>query len=136
MKLYMMKETKVLNTYRHNIGFDSLAIIHNIIVMAATLLTSENQNLETYSLLWLDAEVNSSQENVKTQQQLRASINQLRTFEDDHECEEYIRLVPKEDRIILIVSSQLGEQVVPRIHQLQQVFSIYVYCINTEKYKQ
>jgi len=104
--------------------------------MDATILKQEKQTLETYSLLWVDAKVNSSQENVKAQQKLRASINQLRIFEDDNECEEYIRLVPKEDRIVLIVSGQLGQKIVPRIHQLQQVFSIYVYCMNKKKNKQ
>ena len=38
------------------------------------------ENLETFSLLWLDAEVNESSENVAAQQQLRTSINYLKTF--------------------------------------------------------
>ena len=100
--------------------------------MAATCLT-QTQNLETYSLIWLDTAVHSSPENVDAQQQLRTSINHLRVFEDDHECEEYVRSVPKEDRIILIVSGQLGQKSVPRIHQLRQVFSIYVYCRNKQE---
>jgi hypothetical protein len=101
--------------------------------MATASLTQQTQNLETYSLIWLDAAVNSSQENVDAQQQLRTSINHLRIFEDDNQCEEYIRSVPEEDRIIMIVSGRLGQHIVPRIHHLRQVFSIYVYCMNNEK---
>jgi hypothetical protein len=96
----------------------------------ASILPQHKQNLETYFLIWLDAAVNSSEENVEAQQQLRTSINHLTTFDDDNECEEYIRSVSKHDRIILIVSGQLGQKLIPRIHQLQQIFAIYVYCMN------
>jgi hypothetical protein len=104
--------------------------------MAVTPLTQQKQNLETYFLIWLDDEVNSFNENVKVQQQLRRSINHLTTFDDDNKCEEYIRSVPKDDRIILIVSDQLGQKIVPRIHQLRQVSSIYVYCMNKKQNEQ
>ncbi len=95
-----------------------------------TGLTRYKKNLETYFLIWLDVTVNTSEENIEAQQQLRTSINHLTTFDDENECEEYIRSISKDDRIVLIVSGQLGQQFVPRIHQLQQIFSIYVYCMN------
>ncbi len=104
--------------------------------MTSTSVTQQKQNLETYSLIWLDATVNISKENIRAQQQLRTSINHLRIFEDDNECEEYIRSIPKEDRIVLIVSGGLGQKIVPHIHQLRQVFSIYVYCMNKKKNQQ
>ena len=89
---------------------------------------AEAQNLETFFLLWLDASVNSSSENVDAQQQLRSSIHFLKTFEQANECEQYIGSVSKHDRIVLIVSGRLGETVVPRIHQLRQLAAVYVYC--------
>lgn len=98
--------------------------------MASASLSQQKQNLETYFIIWLDATVNRSEENVEAQQQLRKSINYLTTFDDDNECEEYIRSVSKDDRIVLIVSGQLGRKIVPRTHQLRQIFSIYVYCMN------
>jgi hypothetical protein len=36
--------------------------------------------------------------------------------------------VSKDDRIVLIISGRFGEILVPRIHSLRQVSSIYVYC--------
>ena len=102
--------------------------------MASASLLQQKQNLETYSLIWLDTAVNTSQENILAQQQLRTSINYLLIFEDEDECEEYIRSTPKQDRIIFIVSGQLGQKIVPRTHQLQQVFSIYVYCSDKTRY--
>jgi hypothetical protein len=104
--------------------------------MASTSLVQQKQNLETYSLIWLDAVVNSSQENLLAQQQLRTSINHLLIFADDNECEDYIRSTPTQDRIIFIVSGRLGQKIVPRTHQLQQLFSIYVYCSDKRRNSQ
>ncbi|CAF3361154.1 unnamed protein product [Rotaria socialis] len=89
-------------------------------------------NLETYSLLWLGASVNS-QENIDAQQKLRSSINHLESFKQSDQCEKYIRSLSSPDRIILIVRDRLGQKLVPRIHQLRQIFSIHVYGIRKQK---
>jgi hypothetical protein len=105
--------------------------------MGAAVVTSKvTENLETYGLLWLDASVNSLQENIQAQQQLRSSINHLLTFEDDQQCLQYIQSAPKDDRIILIVSGRFGRIIVPQIVQLRQIISIYVYCIDEKANEQ
>ncbi|CAM4950183.1 unnamed protein product, partial [Rotaria socialis] len=68
--------------------------------------TSSNDNLETYSIFWLDGSVNN-EENITAQKKLRSIINQLRT-------------------------GQMGRIVVPEMQKLAQVSSIYVYCFNKE----
>jgi hypothetical protein len=100
--------------------------------MASSVITTtqKDENLETYCLIWLDASVNSSQQNIDAQKQLRASINHLLTFKDVDGCFECISSVPKDDRIVLIVSGKLGRIIVPKIIQFRQVISIYVYCMN------
>ncbi len=100
--------------------------------MTTTLLLNDDSqnnddNLEIFSLIWLDNNINV-QENREKQGKLRCVINHLRTFEDQHKCLEYIEKRQKEDRLVTIVSDQLGREMVPRIHQLRQVSSIYVYC--------
>jgi hypothetical protein len=91
------------------------------------IITSSDDNLETFSLIWLDASVNKH-ENLQAQEELRGAINQLKAFDDPDECEQHIKRALKEDRIVLIVSGQLGRQLVPRIHSLDQLLSIYIYC--------
>ncbi len=98
--------------------------------------TQKDENLETYCLVWVDASVNSSPENLQAQQQLRISINHLLTFEDDHQCLQYIHSVSKDDRIVLIVSGKLGRIIVPQITQLRQIISIYVYCMDKKANEQ
>ncbi|CAF2713672.1 unnamed protein product [Rotaria sp. Silwood2] len=99
----------------------------------ATIQGLQDNNLETVYLIWLDAVVNQLQENIDAQQQIRSIINHLKTFQNVQDCEKYINQTSKDDRILLIVSGQLGQEIVPRIHHNRQIFSIYVYCMNKAK---
>jgi hypothetical protein len=92
-----------------------------------------NNNLETFALLWLDAAVNTSEENREAQQRLRSTINHVTTFEDPNLCQQHIRSVYLQDRLVLIVSGRLGQEVVPRIHQVRQLSAIYVYCMDKQR---
>lgn len=86
------------------------------------------ENLESFALLWLDAQVDSSRENQEAQKQLRNIINHLKTFNDEFQCEQYISTISPQDRVVLIVSGQLGRTIVPRIHHFRHIISIYIYC--------
>ncbi|CAF3834511.1 unnamed protein product [Adineta steineri] len=100
--------------------------------MAALSSIPQCQNLETFTLVWLDSLVNISQENIDTKVLLRNAINNLQAFDDSDKCVEYIQLV-SEERIVLIVSGRLGREVVPRIHQLPHLIAIYVYCTDKKR---
>lgn len=88
------------------------------------------ENLETYSLLWLDNYANSSSDNRRAQQQLQKLIPHLLTFEDDYQCFQYLTNLSINDRIILIASGRFGRMLVPRIVQFRQITSIYIYCMD------
>jgi len=93
-------------------------------------LQVSNDNLETFSIFWLDEQVDKTEENRNTQLILREIINHLKTFDDQQECYQRILSLSQEDRLILIVSGRCGRQLVPQIHHLRQVSSIYVYCMD------
>jgi hypothetical protein len=95
----------------------------------------EDNNLESRSIVWLDDSINNSEEYFHAQQKLRTVINHFQTFKDIHKCKKYIKSVSKEDRIILIVNNQSGEEIITRIHQLRQITSIYVYNKDQPKNK-
>ena len=89
-------------------------------------LTNDNDDhLEIFSLIWLDTNVHH-EGNQDTQQRLRPIINHLKKFQDGEECKQYIKQRPIHDRLVLIVSSELGRQVVPSIHKFRQMSAIYV----------
>lgn len=97
---------------------------------------SSDENLESLSLIWLDADVNKSKDNLDVQKRLRSVINYLKTFHDPTECENHIRSVPDGDRLLFIVSGGLGRDIVPRIYKLRQVLAIYVFCYDKQKHKE
>lgn len=90
------------------------------------------ENLETYSLIWLDNAVNQSFENVQAQQTLRMLIHHLLTFDDVELCLDYIDHRSSNDRVLLIVNGRLGQIIVPQVALLRQIVSIYVYCIDKQ----
>ena len=94
---------------------------------------ADEQNVNIHSLVWLDASVNATSENINVQQQLRTLIDNFEAFENTNDCFNYIRHIPKQNRILLVVSGRLGREIVPRIHRLKQVLSIYVYCMDKQK---
>lgn len=96
----------------------------------ATMPISSNINFEPFSLLWLDGSVNKSKDNLETASKLRLIIPYVQVFETIAECEHYINRTSIDERLILIVSGRLGQDIVPRIHHYRQILSIFVYCMN------
>jgi hypothetical protein len=73
-----------------------------------------------------------SQENLKLQEKLRELFDEnFRTYEKTQECEAFIRQ-KKNDEILLIVTGQIGRQVVPTLHSLSQLTAVFVYCMDKE----
>ena len=93
----------------------------------------DGKNAELFSLVWLDENVNS-EDNHDTGQKLRSIINHLTKFQDLKRCQQYIGQRSKKDRLIVIVNGQLGQELVPSIHHLRQIISIYVYCTDNEQW--
>ncbi|CAF0834236.1 unnamed protein product [Adineta steineri] len=59
-----------------------------------------------------------------------------RIFQDIEQFLHYIVRTSEIDRLTLIVSDQLGQEIVPHIHELRQVISIYVYCMDKNSNEQ
>ncbi|CAF1091765.1 unnamed protein product [Rotaria sordida] len=89
----------------------------------------EDENLESFSLVWLD-EKGKDESNIE--EQLRQCINHLKIFDDANNCELYIRSVHEGDGIVWVVNNHLGQMTVPCLHQLQQILSIYIFDTNSK----
>lgn len=87
---------------------------------------------EEQRLVWLDAQVNKTEENRETQGKLKEIIGQFKAFEDSKSCHRYISSTSPKSQIILIVSGHYGRELVPKIHDLQQIQQIYVFCLNKQ----
>ncbi|CAF3459992.1 unnamed protein product [Rotaria socialis] len=92
--------------------------------------------LKNVVLIWLDEHIDDNNEicqNVVTK--LRNIINNIITYTDDDQCVQYIDSISN-DKVYLIVSSTLGQRVVPYVHLLSQVDSIFIFCGNKKRYEQ
>ncbi|CAF4145645.1 unnamed protein product, partial [Rotaria sordida] len=84
-----------------------------------THFNNKDDNLETYSIFWLDASVHNK-ENLDAKKRLRSIINRLQTFVDPDEFMARVRCICQGDLTILIVSGQLSRLVVPKMQKLPQ----------------
>jgi hypothetical protein len=89
---------------------------------------------EIFSLIWLDTEA-TVQGTRNGDERLRSIINNLQRFHEIKPCQQYIESSSEYDRLVLVVSGQLGKELVPKIDKLRQVIAIYVYCMNVEAHE-
>jgi tetratricopeptide (TPR) repeat protein len=97
----------------------------------ATNSQLNDTDLEKFTLIWLDAAINES-ENRTTQNNLRKLSDQFKPFDNSNECQLHIQSLSIDERVVLIVSGRLGREIVPNIHEIEQIYLIYVYCYNKE----
>jgi tetratricopeptide (TPR) repeat protein len=97
----------------------------------ATNLDIDDTDFEIFTLVWVDGAINEP-ENKQTQNDLRKLSNQFKTFDNSNECKLYIQSLSIDERIMLIVSGQLGREIVPCIHKIEQIYTIYVYCFDAK----
>ncbi|CAF4509853.1 unnamed protein product [Rotaria sp. Silwood2] len=95
----------------------------------------DQQQLEDFCLIWLNDSANAK-DNRDTEQKLRSIINTLRKFQDVKHCQKFIEERSQNERVVMIVSGRLGREIVPSIHKIRQIISIYVYCMDKERNKQ
>ncbi|CAF4338925.1 unnamed protein product [Rotaria magnacalcarata] len=109
-------------------------MVNSVPPNSSSIVPANNQNVEIFSLIWLDQDV-ESQYIQNAENKLRSNINLIKKFLDVKKCQQYVEDLSPADRVVMIVSGDLGQQIVPSIHKLRQVISIYVYCMNKERNK-
>ncbi|UJR26308.1 hypothetical protein I4U23_007646 [Adineta vaga] len=97
------------------------------------MATTSNSNLRTFTLIWLDSSVNSSEENLDTQVLLRKINDCFEAFDSTEKCLEYIQQTVSDENIVLIVNGRLGQEIVPRIQPSTHIIAIYVYCSDKKR---
>ncbi|CAF3294366.1 unnamed protein product [Rotaria socialis] len=109
-------------------------MVNSVPPNSSSIVPANNQNFEIFSLIWLDQDV-ESQYIQNAENKLRSNINLIKKFLYVKKCQQYVEDLSPADRVVMIVSGGLGQQIVPSIHKLRQVISIYVYCMNKERNK-
>lgn len=79
-------------------------------------------NKEQFTVIWLGLDCIKNSDRV----QLRSIIDYFRSFDDPKSCKNYIKTIEYE-KIFLIVSVELTENIISDISDLHQVRAIYIY---------
>jgi tetratricopeptide (TPR) repeat protein len=87
-------------------------------------------------LIWLDSNIDDNNDDCcNTISQLRRIVNTINTFTNGEECIEFINSM-NEEKVCMIISGSLGEHIVPRVHNMSQVDSIFIFCGNKKGHEQ
>ena len=91
--------------------------------------------IQSMLLIWLDQNIDENNDECRnTIAQLRRVVNTINTFTDDEQCVQFLRTLSKE-KACLIISSAFGPHIVPRLHDMSQVDSIFIYCDSGEQHE-
>ena len=91
--------------------------------------------LQDYRLVWVDGNFSESDADCQnTLQQLRTVVNDVQVFTESNACVDFVNDVI-EEKVFVIASGALGKDLVPQIHALPQVDTVYIFCGNRERHK-
>ncbi|CAF0776354.1 unnamed protein product [Adineta steineri] len=94
------------------------------------------QRIQNVLLIWLDNNINENNADCSnTIKQLKCVVNNVNTFKDSDQCLEFIQTI-NNNKVCMIVSGSLGKHIVPHVHDMSQVDTIFIFCSNREWHKQ
>ncbi|UJR09932.1 hypothetical protein I4U23_014154 [Adineta vaga] len=115
--------------------------------MATSSVTYPNQNsliefhsqpsptVENSIVIWLDTNINPhSSEYYSLLIQMQQFVHLILPFNDPDQCLDYLSDIQNE-KVFLIISGHLGKQIIPLLHQFDQINSIYIYCQNRDTHE-
>lgn len=83
-------------------------------------------------LIWLDGNIDIASQSFKYAiTTLQRVISNIGTFTDSDEFINFIKKIEHE-KIFVIISGTFGEETVPKVHDMYQINSIFIFCANKE----
>lgn len=120
---------KKLTTFTKNIDGNNY---NPLIVYLSPFQPQVSKSVQNFLLIWLDTNINETHQDFQScLQELRKTVVTLKTFTNVNVCIDYLKTVD-EEKIFLITSGSLGQQIVPLIHALPQIDTIFIFCQNVD----
>jgi tetratricopeptide (TPR) repeat protein len=93
--------------------------------------------IQNFVLVWLDPNMNGvlDEEHRDILNRIRSIINAINIFSDVNQCIDFLDGI-KDEKAFMIVSGAFGQYVVPHIHNMSKLDSIYVFCGLRPKHEQ
>jgi tetratricopeptide (TPR) repeat protein len=91
------------------------------------------ENKEDFALVWLDGNIDDSPDSLQKQMRLRNMNNYCQFYTNTQLCLDFMRTVNNE-KIFLVVSGVLAHSILPQIHSIRSVASVFIFCANCHDY--
>ncbi|CAF1514384.1 unnamed protein product [Adineta steineri] len=110
--------------------------ISNFSKDAAVNRRMDMQRMQNIPLIWLDNNINDNNADCNnTIKQLKCVANNISTFTDSEECVKFIQTITN-NKVCMIISGSFGPHIVPHVHYMPQVDTIFIFCNSQEYNKQ
>src|SRR5262249_54663565 len=87
-------------------------------------------------LIWLDNNIDDNSADChNTITQLRRAVDTIKTFTDGEECIQFLKNMDN-DKACMIISGSLGQHIVPCVHNMFRLDSIFIFCDNKKRHEQ
>ncbi|CAF1475934.1 unnamed protein product [Adineta steineri] len=94
----------------------------------STDVVEDASDLQNYTLFWLDSNITPDNADcLNTITQLQSIGYTVRVFDDANECINILNKIKKQ-KVLLVVSDELGQNILPRIHDMHQLTTVFVFC--------
>ncbi len=85
------------------------------------------ENKEDFRIIWLDANIDNSDDSVKTQTMLLELNPAAQFYTDSIQCIDVIKSI-KDEQILFIISGSIAGTILPQIHRIQSIVAIFIFC--------
>jgi tetratricopeptide (TPR) repeat protein len=95
--------------------------------------------VQSMLLIWLDAniDIENDADCQNTITQLQRVVKSIKTFTNGDQCIEFIDTIDtNNNKACMIISGSFGQQIVPHVHKMSQVDSIFIFCSNKKYHEQ
>lgn len=97
---------------------------------------SRRRTVQNFLLVWLDASIDESNKDYRDMlKTLRNIVNDVYSVTQSNECLEFFKKTDVE-KIFVIASGYLGQYLIPDIHTLPQLDTVYIFCDNKTRHEQ
>ncbi|CAF1447003.1 unnamed protein product [Adineta ricciae] len=94
------------------------------------------EETQDVSVIWLDTHIHNSNPDYQNAiTHLQHIVNDIYTFTDNDECIDFILTLTDTD-VCLITSGSVGQRLVPCVHDISNIDSIFIFCDDQNRHEQ
>ena len=91
---------------------------------------------QNFLLVWVDGNIDQSNDDCRNSlTQLRTTVNDVRLFTQIDRCIKFLNAI-EDEKVFLITSGSLGQQLIPVVHTYSHIETIYIFCSDKSRHEQ